>query len=156
MKFLTILFFCLASSTSTALPEQLYGAWEGLKTEFAAHYQSVLIFDRSGTHLFAHDSLGHRNVFSFKDEDITEHEGFIEISLTRILEGNFSLSENTLSVVGFKLVVVPSNKTGPLYVTYTIYGKGEPFAATAQATLAKSEAPVLTLYKAIEKYLEKH
>lgn len=155
MKFISALLFCLASSSSVALPDQLYGTWEGLKTEVAVHFQSVLVFDRTGDHLFAHESMGNRSVFSFKDQDIVEHEGFIEISLTRILEGRFSLDAITLSVTGFKLIVVPSYNPGPLFVTYTIYGKAEPFAVTAQATLLKSEEPVLTLFEAIEKYLEK-
>tara|TARA_R110001599_G_scaffold270157_1_gene471089 strand:- start:73 stop:543 length:471 start_codon:yes stop_codon:yes gene_type:complete len=154
VKFLFALFILLSSSANAALPNHLYGSWEGLRTETGHHFQTVLVLNESGNHLYAQESLGNRNVFSFRDEDIIEHEGFLEISLTRILEGRFSLDELTLSVMGFKLIVVPGFKTGPLYVTYSMYGKAEPFSWATQSTLLKSEKPILSMFNAIEKYLE--
>jgi len=154
VKFLFTLLIFWSSSANAALPDHLLGNWEGLRTETGHHFQTVLVLNESGNHLFAQESLGNRNVFSFKDEDIIEHEGFLEIALTRILEGRFSLDEITLSVMAFKLIIVPGFETGPLYVTYSMYGKAEPFSYATQSTLLKSEKPILNMFNAIEKYLE--
>lgn len=154
VHYLIVIVLSIVSSTCQALPEEMYGTWEAMDTEGQYQLQSVLILNKNGSHLFAQEGVGRRNVFAFSDDDITEKDAYMEVNITRIVEGRFFLNALALSIWSFKLLLIPNTVTSTLHVSYIQHSKTAPITVVEQKSLLKSGQPVLNLSEDIKQYLK--